>query len=375
MQPQFITGSPLLETAWAAGIFCVSILFAWLILFSTRLLAKNIEKSFKSNLITQILYSLSRAIFILLIIEGLLLALSSVSYLESWDNVLLRISVSVAIVFFTFSLGRTGGEILSWYLHRRRVKRKARIDVSLINLMRRVIMIIICAIGLIVLLDYLAINITPFIASLGIGGLAIALALQPTLGNFFASTQLISDRVVRIGDYIELENGTITGYVTDVGWRSTRIRTPTNNLITIPNSRLADSILTNFYSPNTELGVIIRCGVSYSSDLVKVEKYALEVANQVVQELDEAVKTFIPIVRWEEFGDSNINFFIWVQAKERLASFIVKSELIKQLKARFDKEGIMINYPARLLTFENPSDLQSLIPPDVEKEGGSRRSK
>ncbi len=375
MQPQFITGSPLLETAWAAGIFCVSILFAWLILFSTRLLAKNIEKSFKSNLITQILYSLSRAIFILLIIEGLLLALSSVSYLESWDNVLLRTSVSVAIVFFTFSLGRTGGEILSWYLHRRRVKRKARIDVSLINLMRRVIMIIVCAIGLIVLLDYLAINITPFIASLGIGGLAIALALQPTLGNFFASTQLISDRVVRIGDYIELENGTITGYVTDVGWRSTRIRTPTNNLITIPNSRLADSILTNFYSPNTELGVIIRCGVSYSSDLVKVEKYALEVANQVVQELDEAVKTFIPIVRWEEFGDSNINFFIWVQAKERLASFIVKSELIKQLKARFDKEGIMINYPARLLTFENPSDLQSLIPPDVEKEGGSRRSK
>lgn len=375
MQPQFITGSPLLESAWAVGIFCVSILFAWLILFSTRLLAKNIEQRFKSNLITQILYSLSRAIFILLIIEGLLLALGSVSYLESWDNALIHTSVSVAIVFFTFGLGRTGGEILSWYLHRRRVKRKARIDVSLINLMRRVIMIVICAIGLIVLLDYLEINITPFIASLGIGGIAIALALQPTLGNFFASTQLISDRVVRIGDYIELENGTITGYVTDVGWRSTRIRTPTNNIITIPNSRLADSILTNFYSPNTELGVIVKCGVSYSSDLVKVEKCAMKVANQVVQELDEAVKTFIPIVRWEEFGDSNINFFIWVQAKERLASFIVRSELIKRLKARFDKEGIMINYPARLLTFENPEDLQSLIPPDIEKEGGSRRSK
>jgi small-conductance mechanosensitive channel len=375
MQPQFITGSPLLESAWAAGIFCLSILFAWLILFCTRLIAKNIEKRFKSNLITQILYSLSRAIFILLIIEGLLLALSSVSYLESWSSGLISASVSVLIVFITYGLGKTGGEILTWYLHRRRVRRKARIDESLINLMRRVIMIIVCAIGLIVLLDYLAINITPFIASLGIGGLAIALALQPTLGNFFASTQLISDRVVRIGDYIELDNGTIRGYVTDVGWRSTRIRTPYNNIVTIPNSRLADSILTNFYSPNTELGILIRCGVSYSSDLVKVEKCALEVANQVVQELDEAVKTFTPVFRYDEFGDSNIDFWIWVQAKDRMSSFIVKSEIIKRLKARFDKEGIMINYPARLLTFESPEDLQFLIPPDVEKKQGSRRSK
>jgi small-conductance mechanosensitive channel len=295
-----------------------------------------------------------------------------VSYLESWSGGLISASVSVLIVFITYGLGKTGGEILTWYLHRRRVRRKARIDESLINLMRRVIMIIVCAIGLIVLLDYLAINITPFIASLGIGGLAIALALQPTLGNFFASTQLISDRVVRIGDYIELDNGTIRGYVTDVGWRSTRIRTPYNNIVTIPNSRLADSILTNFYSPNTELGILIRCGVSYSSDLVKVEKYALEVANQVVQELDEAVKTFTPVFRYDEFGDSNIDFWIWVQAKDRMSSFVVKSEIIKRLKARFDKEGIMINYPARLLTFESPEDLQFLIPPDVEKKEGSR---
>ncbi len=134
--------------------------------------------------------------------------------------------------------------------------------------------LIIYAIGILILLDYLNVSITPILAGLGIGGLAIALALQPTLGNFFAGTQIVSDRVVRTGDYIELDNSSIRGYVTDVGWRSTRIRTPFDNLVTIPNSRLADSIITNYYAPNMELGVIVNCGVSYSSDLAHVEDVA-----------------------------------------------------------------------------------------------------
>ncbi|MFC2072843.1 mechanosensitive ion channel family protein [Chloroflexota bacterium] len=375
MPPQFVAGSPLLEAAWAVGILLVFALIAWLILLGIRRVERKLEKRVKKpTLFPQLLESLTRPVFLLITSHGLLLALSSVSYLAPWRPVLGKISVAVVIILVTYSLAQTGGALLAWYLRGRTVRRKARADEGLISLLRRITMIITYVIGILILLDYLDISITPLIASLGIGGLAIALALQPTLGNFFASTQIVSDRVVRIGDYVELDNGTIRGYVTDVGWRSTRIRTPYNNLVTIPNSHLADSIITNYYAPNTDLGVIVNCGVSYSSDLAHVQDLALEVARGLVEELDEAVKTFQPVFRYEEFGDSNINFWVWLQATDRMGSFLVKSEFIKRLKARFDQEGITINYPVRTTYLQWQDAAQPPPPPDAPSTGGSEEN-
>jgi len=374
MPPQFVD-SPLKEAGWAVGILLVSALVAWGILLGMRRAQQKLQKQAKPTLSSQLLESLSRPVFLLIVAQGLLLALSSVSYLASWRPSLGRVSAAVVIVLATYGLARIGSVLLAWYLRGRTARRKARIDEGLISLLRRITVLIIYIIGILVLLDYLDVSITPLIASLGIGGLAIALALQPTLGNFFASTQIVSDRVVRIGDYVELDNGTIRGYVTDVGWRSTRIRTPFNNLVTIPNSRLADSIVTNFYSPNTEVGVMVNCGVSYSSDLGYVEDVAMAVTREVVEELDEAVKTFEPMFRYEEFGDSNINFWIWVQATDRIASFRVKSELIKRLKARFDQEGITINYPARLTYLHWANGPQPPPPSDSPGSGGSKENR
>ncbi len=347
MQPQFVSGSPILEGAWAAGILLVSGLLAWLIIFVVRRLGLRIKKRLKSTLIPQILESLYRPIVILVISQGFILALDSVSYLASWQGNLGKSSVAVVIVLTTYALARSGGVLLASYLNTPTIRRRVSIDEGLVRLLRRVVALVIYAIGVIILLDYLNISITPIIAGLGIGGLAIALALQPTLGNFFAGTQIVSDRVVRIGDFIELDNSSIKGYVVDVGWRSTRVCTPYNNMVTIPNSRLADSIITNFYGPTMELGVVVKAGVSYSSNLTHVENVALEVARELIEELDEAVKTFEPGFGYEEFGESNINFWVWLQAKDRIASFRVKSELIKRLKTRFDREGIIINYPVR----------------------------
>jgi small-conductance mechanosensitive channel len=101
-----------------------------------------------------------------------------------------------------------------------------------------------------------------------------------------------------------------------------------------------------------ELAVIVESGVSYSSDLGQVEDVALAVAREIIQELPEAVKTREPWFGFDEFGDSNINFWVWLYAKDRISSFRVKSELIKRLHARFAQEGITINYPVRLLTYE-----------------------
>ena len=219
---------------------------------------------------------------------------------------------------------------------------------------RRVAMVVIVAMALMLSLDILGVNISPLIAGLGIGGLAVALALQPTLSNLFAGTYVMTEDVVDPGDYIEMENG-ITGYVVDVNWRSTRLRTWGNNLVVIPNSRFAETIITNYSKPEENINVYLTCGVAYESDLQRVEAVSIEVMQKVEREHPGVVQDYGVYFGYDTFGESNIDFWLFMQAKNRLDSFEVRSELIKQLHARLTDEGITINYPVRTLQFPNGS--------------------
>jgi len=182
--------------------------------------------------------------------------------------------------------------------------------------------------------------------------------LQDTLSNFFAGVYLVADMPIRIGDYIELDNG-MKGYVEDIGWRSIRIKTLPNNYIIIPNSKLAQSIITNYYAPEQEMSVVVPCGVSYDSDLEKVEKVTIEVAKEVQQNVPGAVKNFEPFIRYNEFGDSNINFSIILRVERFVDRYLVVHEFIKKLMARYNKEGIEISFPVRNIYFKNEKRQES----------------
>ena len=133
--------------------------------------------------------------------------------------------------------------------------------------LRRVLPITIYAIGVLIAIDSFGVSVSPILAGLGIGGLAVALAVQPTLSNFFAGTYVVTEGELKKGDFIELEGGP-SGYVEEVGWRSTKIRSRFNNLVIIPNSRMAESIVTNYYSPTPAMNVVVTCGVSYEACLL-----------------------------------------------------------------------------------------------------------
>ncbi len=152
-------------------------------------------------------------------------------------------------------------------------------------------------IGLCVLLvlGSLGISVTPLIASLGITSLAVALALQPTLENFFSGVQIIIDKPFRIGDFIELESGE-QGFVDKIGWRSTWIKMLPNNIVIVPNSKVSQSKIINYYYPEKELSVPVEVGVHYNSDLEFVEKVTLEVANQILLEHEWGVESYDPFV-------------------------------------------------------------------------------
>jgi small-conductance mechanosensitive channel len=203
-----------------------------------------------------------------------------------------------------------------------------------------------------IILDRLNITITPFIASLGIGGLVIALALQETLANFFAGIYIFFDKPIRIGDYIMLESGK-EGYVTQIGWRSTRIRMLPNNILIVPNAKLINSQITNFYLPETEMAVLVQVGVSYQSDLEKVERVTIDVAKQVLQEVEGGVKEFEPFIRYNTFGDFSINFTVILRAREYVDKYLITHEFIKRLHKRYQLEGIEIPFPIRTIYMKN----------------------
>ena len=161
-----------------------------------------------------------------------------------------------------------------------------------------------------------------------------------------------------------MESG-LSGYVAEMGWRSTKIRTVFNNLIIIPNYRLADSIITNFYAPTSDMWVRVTGGVSYDSDLSHVERVALEVVHEVILEVPGAVTGSEPRFGFDNFGDSNIDFWFFVQATDRIGTFTVKTELIKRLHHRFNEEGIEINYPVRKLVFPTEDGVGSSMETDM----------
>lgn len=214
------------------------------------------------------------------------------------------------------------------------------------GLINKMFTAIIFALAVIVILSYFKIDITPLVAGVGLGALAIGLALQSTLSNFFAGVHLISDQPIRAGDFIELDPDT-TGIVEDIGWRSTRIRMLTDNLLIIPNNKLAESNIINYSMPKQDLSIWIPCGVAYESDLKKVEKVTLEVAKEIQETAKGAVRGFEPVFRYKEFADSNINFITVLRIEEPMARFVVRNEFIKSLKERFDKEKIEISWPIR----------------------------
>jgi small-conductance mechanosensitive channel len=204
-------------------------------------------------------------------------------------------------------------------------------------------------IGVVMILQSLDIAITPLVTTLGIGGLAVALALQPTLSNVFAGFQVLAAGQVSAGDYIRLDSGA-EGYVLDIKWRNTTIQGLfDDHEIVVPNSKLADAIVTNYYLPRKVLWLRCDVGVGYESDLEKVEDVSLEVARDVVRQFSGNVSGLEPALRFHTFGDSSVDFTVRIPVEEFSGQFQVRHEYVKRLHARYRDEGINIPFPIRTL--------------------------
>ena len=369
-----------IETGWADLLFSVVILAGFIavaLLFSKvifRLLLRATRLS-GGSLDDRIVRAARWPVTAYIILLGVYLAIAvPLTLPPAIADVAGRISSLVAVVISAVLINAVSGTVLRWVEEYLAGGGTGGAGSWALPMARRGIVIVVFAMAGMVSLDIVGINISPLIAGLGIGGLAVALALQPTLSNLFAGTYVITEGVVSAGDYIEMENG-ITGYVVDVNWRSTRLRTWTNNMVIIPNSRFAETIITNYSKPEEYVNVYLVCGVAYESDLGQVEAASMEVMRELERDHAGVVPGYGVYFGYDNFGESNIDFWLFMQARDRLASFEVRSELIKRLHARLTAEGIAINYPVRTLHFPAGSFPERMRPaaPDRPDGGATAR--
>lgn len=328
----------------------LTVLFATLILgyILRKILFNRLSrwaKNTKSN-IDDIIIAAIRGPFILwCLMLGIYLALEFSSLSEEFVHISGKILLVLGITSITLVLANISTKLVKIY--------SGRIEAALpmTSLTQNITRIVIFGIGILIILNGLGISITPILATLGVGGLAVALALQDTLSNLFSGFHIILARQVRIGDYVKLDSGE-EGYVTDINWRTTKIKMLPNNVVLVPNAKLAQAIVINYYLPDKEMAVLINLGVHYNSDLKKVEKITCDVAKEVMKEVSGGVPEFEPFIRYHTFADFSINFTVILRAKEFVDQYLIKHELIKKLHSRYKKEGIVIPYPIRAINYE-----------------------
>ncbi|MBP7514441.1 MAG: mechanosensitive ion channel family protein [Flavobacteriales bacterium] len=279
-------------------------------------------------------------------LAGLRLALRWNQLPELWNVPLARGVFILAVGTICLLVAR----MASGWLHQAtsRVMAGASRSASIIGIITRTAVYLV---GVLVILHDLGISITPMLTALGVGGLAVALALQDTLTNLFAGIQLLASRQLNVGDFVKLESGE-EGYLTDITWRNTTIRALSNHLIVVPNAKLASSIIQNHQQPEPEEAVVMQVGVSYDSDLDHVEQVTIETAREVIRRVQPELKGFDPFIRYHTFADSSIGFSVILRAKEFTERYVVMHEFVKALHRRYKAEGIVIPYPMRTLQID-----------------------
>ncbi|MEF3255887.1 MAG: mechanosensitive ion channel family protein, partial [Deferribacterales bacterium] len=262
---------------------------------------------------------------------------------EHYTALILKIISIIIVISVTLAVANLISSIFTQYL------RESQVAIPNTGLFQALIKSTIYIIGVLIILNRLGIAIAPLITALGVGGLAVALALKDTLSNLFSGVHIMVERAIKVGDFIMLENG-VEGFVDDITWRTTRIKTVQNNFVIVPNEKMVQSIITNFDLNDQKLAVPINVSVSYDSDIDHVEKVLLEVAKKCMDEMDGFAKDSEPIVRFMPgFGESSVDFTLIVFADQIKSRPVIQSAINKEIFKRFRTENIEIPYPQRVI--------------------------
>lgn len=323
-----------LQLAIPLMIVAISLLAGYVI---KRILFRGLRRwgaRSKSRVDVILIQSLSGPIMIWASIIGLHVALQAAPAPDRAAYLIDRTLLIAGIISLTYMGSRLAGSLVKHY------GGSVPGALPVTTLGQTLAHLVVITIGLVILLNHFGVSVTPILTALGVGGLAVALALQDTLSNLFGGFYLTVAGQMRLGDYIKLNTGE-EGYISDITWRSTAIRGLANNLIIVPNSKLAQAIVTNYYLPERRMSLSIQINVGYESNPDLVERILVEEAQHAVANVSGLLSDPAPVARlMPGFGESALEFTLVCQIAEFVDQFPVQDELRKRILNRFRKEGI-----------------------------------
>lgn len=213
----------------------------------------------------------------------------------------------------------------------------------------RLIAVVVFTAAFLMILQQYGISITPLIAGLGIAGLAAALALQDVLGNFFAGLSIQTGQALQPGHYVKLESEEkLEGYVDEVGWRTTHIRTLGGNVVVIPNSKLAQAVVTDFYLPTKDLSIVMDFRVGLESDPKKVIDALVEEAKEAYKAEPSKFDTRAePFAQFSAVDEYSQKVSLIIRVPEYVQQWGAQHAVWLRVLERFRKDGVRIPYPTR----------------------------
>jgi MscS family membrane protein len=351
----YIVSATGLNQDWASvvvaiGIIILSYIVAKAFKFFIVNIAPHLVSQTKTTIDDEILRAIKGPLQVFIVACGVYMALASLNYLPGFifDN--LTTIFTIAFIYIgAYLLSNLTGAIINWYKNDIAPRTGSDLDESLLPFVSKAMGVTVFILATLMAMSVLNIEITPLLATLGVGGIAIALAAQELLSNLFGAFAILSDRPYKIGDRIQISNDLI-GDVVEIGLRSTRLKTLDNRLIVVPNSDISKSNIINYTLPDTRVRLDITVGISYDADVDKASGILLDIAKTTTGALaDPAPKVYV-----KGFGDFSVNLLMHVWISDFKLNLDVADHIYRETLKRFAVEKVDIPYPTTSVLLNRP---------------------
>lgn len=329
---------------YAVFILLASVILAKMLLFIVKKYVIKLASKTKTDIDDKLIHASHGPVYYILVLLGLHFALSVLQIEAKTVDVFSKIIFSVMAVIVTVLLVRVGKVIIDIWGSIWSRKTKVSIDTDLLPLLRKTLSAILIIAGLLFILKYWGVDITGFLAGVGIAGIAIGFAVKDSLANIFGGISLILDKNIKMGDKVKIESGEM-GTIKDIGLRSTKLLTFDNELIIVPNGSLANTRIQNYVLPEPRQRIKVNFGVEYGSSPDKVRKVVID----AVKNLDHVLKDPAPEVDFLEMGDFALHMLckVWVDSYKN--AYAVKINATETIYKVLNKAKIGIPFPTRTI--------------------------
>jgi small-conductance mechanosensitive channel len=334
------------------GVFLLDVLILALIVIIVYIALERVIQHWTKKTKTKlddIIFDIIRwPILILLMLYGVVTSLEVLDLPDYAVDIVAQGYFITLILVATWLIYKLFKDVLIYYGKVYAERTDTQIDDILIPVIEKVGAIIIVVVALVILLSYTGIDLTMLAVGSIVISMVIAFALQDTISNFFSGIYILTDRPFKIGDMILLESGEVCRIV-HIGMRSTRLyNTLEHTMIILPNNRMANDKIVNFTEPDMQFRITIKVGVAYGTDPEKITSILYSIAEKHPNVL-KSPEQYKPNVRFSKFGESSLDFELWVWIDDVLKRFDVTTELNKEIDKMFKKKKIEIPFPQRVV--------------------------